>query len=165
MIKRAFSIFVFIVLALFSSTKAAFAGDVAGSSAMPKKMVIDDQIDWRELKLYAFLKKKDSSLARYSADFIQAADAWGIDWRLLPAIAGLESSFAKRMVPGTYNAYGWGGGYIVFDNWADSIEHVSKRLREIYYDNGLITPTQIGPVYAPPNPRWGNLIASIINQI
>jgi len=165
MIKKIFFGLIFIIFALLLRAKTAFAANIAQASAVPKKMVIDDYIDWRQLKLYAFLKKKDSSLARYSSDFIKAADAWGIDWRLLPAIAGLESCFAHRMVPGTYNAYGWGGGYIAFDSWPDSIEHISKRLREIYYDNGLVTPTQIGPIYAPPNPNWGNLIASIMNRI
>ena len=165
MIKKLFFVLIFVVLALFSNLKAAIAVDVAGASAMPKNLAVSDEIDWRQLKLYVFLVKKNSGLARYSSNFIQAADTWGIDWRLLPAIAGLESSFAKRMVPGTYNAYGWGGGYIAFESWPDSINHVSRRLRAIYYDNGLVTPALIGPVYAPPNPRWGSLTASIMKQI
>jgi len=165
MIKKLFFVLIFFILVLFSCPKAITAVDIAGASAMPKNLTVNNKIDWRRLRLYVFLKKKDSGLARYSSDFIQAADTWDIDWRLLPAIAGLESSFAKRMIPGTYNAYGWGGGYITFESWPDSIDHVSKRLRTIYYSNGLVTPAQIGPVYAPPNPHWGNLIASIMKQI
>ena len=138
---------------------------VAGDSADLAKFSQEDCLDYRRLQLYQFLKEEDSLLVNFSDDFIDAADIWGIDWRLVPAIAGLESSFAKRMVPGTYNAYGWAGGYFGFRSWDDSINHVSRKLSENYYSRGLNTPERIGPVYAPPNPNWGNLIASIMKKI
>ena len=83
----------------------------------------------------------------------------------MPAIAGLESAFGRRLLPGTYNAYGWGGGWIRFSDWEDSIFTVTKKLRLLYYDRGLKEVDKIALVYAPPNPRWGQLVKSIMRQI
>jgi len=138
---------------------------VAGGSARLAETGQEDCLDYRKLKLYLFLKKKNSPLTRFSDVFIEAADLWGIDWRLLPAIAGLESSFGKRMIPGTYNAYGWGGGYLSFYSWNHSINNVSRKLKENYYARGLNTPAKIGPVYAPPATSWGKRVALIMRNI
>ncbi len=123
------------------------------------------EIDFRYFRLFSYLKENNSPLADYSWYFIDQADYWGIDWRLLPAIAGLESNFGKRMLPNTFNAYGWGGGYIAFDNWYDSIAQVTKNLKFKYYDKGLDTPFEIAPVYAPPCRHWGLTVAGIMAEI
>lgn len=122
-------------------------------------------VDERYLKLHAYLTRVNSPLADYSAQFISSADKYGIDWRLLPAISGLESGFATQMIPGTYNAYGWGGGYIGFKDWHDSIETVSKALKENYYDRGYNTPEKIASVYAPPCNHWAFTVAKFMNEI
>ncbi len=166
---KKFFLFISIGLGLFFFRVRTVQGRVvpiAGSSAkLSSQSYGPNRLDYRQLRLYYFLKAKKSPLISFSNDFIQAADFWGIDWRLLPAIAGLESSFGKRLILGSYNAYGWGGGYIRFSGWQDSIYHVSQKLRENYYNRGLTSPAAIGKVYAPPNPRWGNLISSIMNKI
>jgi hypothetical protein len=122
-------------------------------------------VDERYLKLHTYLTRINSPLADYSAQFISSADKYGIDWRLLPAISGLESAFATQMVPGTYNAYGWGGGYIGFKDWYDSIDIVSKALKENYYDRGYDTPEKIAPVYAPPCGYWASAVTKFMNEI
>ncbi|MFH1561717.1 MAG: hypothetical protein ABID04_04055 [Patescibacteria group bacterium] len=124
-----------------------------------------EEADFRQLRLHWFLKDKQSPLLGSADDFLVSADNWQIDWRLLPAIAGLESGYGHHLVSGSFNAYGWGGGYIYFDNWTESIDLVSKGLKQKYYDRGLSTPETIGRVYAPPNPRWGQLISSIMRSI
>ncbi len=124
-----------------------------------------DGLDYRKLRLYHFLKKKNSPLQAHTDDFIHAADIWEIDWRLLPAISGLESAFGTRLIPGTYNAYGWAGGYFYFQGWDQSIFYVSRKLKNKYYLQGLDNPYEIGSVYAPPNAHWGSLIASIMSEI
>jgi hypothetical protein len=141
----------------------SIAGDSANLAASYTKE--SDDFDPRYLRLVSFLQEKDSPLANYAADIIAAADANKIDWRLLTAIAGLESMYAKRVIPGSFNAYGWGGGYIFFDNWRSSIYHVSSKLRTNYNKKGLTTPYLIGRVYAPPNPSWGKSVYQIMEQI
>lgn len=139
----------------------------AGSSAQIKtdQNISEEIIDSRHLVLTSYLRSKDSPLADYSWEFIKAADKYQIDWRLIPGIVGLESYFGRRMVPGTHNAYGWAGGYYQFSSWEESIDHVASKLRENYYNRGLTDPELIGPVYAPPNPKWGSLVLSIMNKI
>lgn len=159
-------IFLLLFLLVQAADPCAVLAKEAGISGVTSsKNWSEDDPDYRRLQLYLFLKENNSLLADFSDVFIDAADEWNIDWRLLPAIAGLESGFGKRMIDGTYNAYGWAGGYYPFFSWNHSIAYVSKNLREKYYNRGLNTPGKIGLVYAPPNPNWGNLISSIMNKI
>ncbi len=123
------------------------------------------ELDYRKLRLYHFLKENNSPLQAYTDDFVEAADVWQIDWRLLPAISGLESGYGKRLVPGSHNGYGWAGGYFYFEDWSESIFYVSRKLRTNYYNKGLESPYEIGPVYAPPNSDWGGLVAAIMSKI
>lgn len=101
----------------------------AGASAQKSFLGADlDSLDDRKMKLSAFLAGKNSPLFDYAGNFIAAADEFAIDWRLLPAIAGIESSFGQVIPAGSYNAYGWGNGRIYFSSWSESIEVVSRAL-------------------------------------
>lgn len=145
-----------------ASLKSAYKGGVTlASSAYQDK----DELDERYLVLVFFLREKGSPLIDHAGEFIKAADKYEIDWRLMPAIAGLESSFGKRLIQGYFNPFGWAGGYYRFEGWDEAIYHVGRFLREKYYDYGWDTPEKIGPVYAPPNPRWGSLVTSVMNKI
>jgi len=142
----------------------------AGASAIPSSRanILADSIslaDERLLKLAAFLQEKDSPLLPWANAFIDFADNYGIDWRLLPAISGVESSFGKYLLSGSFNAYGWDGGYYRFTDWPRSIQLMSQFLRERYYDRDLDTPQKIGPVYAPPALNWSTRVNSIMKQI
>src|ERR1700694_4821648 len=64
--------------------------NVATSSATPIVIVQEDK---RVEILKQFFSKKDSPLANYSKFFIETADKYGLDWTLMPAISGMESSF------------------------------------------------------------------------
>jgi len=151
------------------------------SFCLASKASADEPVDYKKLiypeksyvikkearveKLESFLKDFDSPMSKYSFEFIYIADKYNIDWRLLAAISGVESTFGKHMINGTYNAYGWGGGVIKFTSWEDSIETVSKALSEKYYSRGLNTPKKISPVYCPPNPAWYKNVELLMNKI
>lgn len=125
----------------------------------PQKVWADSS-DVRVEKLTQFLKFYNSSLTDYAEDFVKYGDKYGVDWKLLPAIAGVESTFGKAIPynsyskKSSYNAYGWGGGEIVFTSWEESIDVVTKSLRQNYINRGLTNPDLIGPVYCPPNRSW-----------
>lgn len=121
--------------------------------------------DPRVEKLEAFLTHYKSPLAGYSFYFIYCADKYGLDWKLLPAITGMESTFGKRIPSGSYNAYGWGNGLSRFRSWEESIDVVSRNLAEKYLARGLDTPYKISPVYCPPNPAWGRKVAYFMEKI
>jgi len=162
--KKIFCLMVIVFLAggLFSAQKAEAAG-IAGASAS----LVDElsKPDLRIKQLELALKYYKSPLADYSADFVQMADKYGIDWRLLPAISGVESTFGKHYIAGTFNAYGWGGGTIRFESWKDSIEKVSKALSEKYYGRGLDTPYKIAPVYCPPSKVWAGNVTFFMEKM
>jgi len=136
---------------------------MAGYSGILKST--DIQPDMRVQKLEAFLSKYNSPLAPYAQDFITLADQYQIDWKLVPAITGVESTFGKQIPYNSYNAYGWANGNYAFKSWEDSIAIVTKALKEKYYNRGLNNPYKIGPVYAPPSPFWGGKVNHFMDEI
>jgi len=136
---------------------------MAGGSAVLKN--IDFKTDIRVEQLENFLNDYNSPLASYAQVFVEMADKYQIDWRLLPAISGVESCFGKQIPPYSYNAYGWNNGNFRFESWEDSIEIVSKALKERYYNLGLDTPDKIGRVYAPPSKTWAIKVNYFIEKI
>ncbi len=65
--------------------------------------------DLRAQEIQIYLEKHGSPLAGEARVFVEEADKNHLDYRLVAAIAGVESTFAKQYVFGTYNAWGWGG--------------------------------------------------------
>lgn len=154
----------------FSAAGPAFAEVVtAGSSAVIKfdlQYLIKKKSDLRLKKLSGYLKSKKSPLADYSDFFIDKADEYGLpDWRLVPAITGVESSFGKAIPYNSYNAYGWNNGVYNFNNWPESIEVVTKTLKEKYINRGLDTPEKIMHVYAPPSTTWSGKVYFFMSEI
>lgn len=153
----------------FSLNKPAEAQEnkilMAGYSAVLKSQTSNPEKDQRKEKLKAFLESYNSPLSEFAEEFIQAADKYQIDWRLLPAITGVESSFGKEIPYQSFNAYGWNNGNYYFKSWEESIYQVSKALREKYFNRGLDTPEKIGPVYAPPSPSWGRKVNNFMVKI
>lgn len=148
----------------FSSTACDTSAPVAGASASLRPSP-EHQVDRRIIQLQSFLAKQGSPLEPHAGDFVSAADRYGLDWKLLPAIAGVESTFGKHIPYGSFNAYGWANGAYRFTSWEDSISHVSRALKEKYVDRGLDTPHKIGPVYAPPSTTWAGKVIFFMNQI
>jgi len=121
--------------------------------------------DYRTKKLQLFLEKYNSPLSEYAAEFVIYADRYRIDWRLVTAISGVESTFGKHIPQGSYNAYGWNNGDYKFKSWPDSIEHVTKTLREKYLDKNADTITKIARRYAPPSSTWGKNVVFFMQKI
>mgnify|MGYP003393774385 CR=1 FL=1 len=120
--------------------------------------------DHRVEALEKVFEKYNSPLLPYASAYVQSADKHGVDWKLLPSIAGLESSFGKRLMPGSYNGYGWGGGHIYFASWEDGIDKINSSLALKYYGRGANTVWSIGPIYAE-SPTWAVRVNGFMNQI
>lgn len=126
-----------------------------------KTNVVSKQIDQRARVLQAYLSRYDSPLQYNAQDFIDAADTYQLDWKLVPAIAGVESTFGK-FTPGSdyspsYNAWGWGvygDQAMYFKSWREAIFAVSQGLRDNYLNKGLKDPYAINHVYSE-SPMWG----------
>lgn len=129
------------------------------------------ELDYRAQILRDYLSKFNSPLAQHAQDFIEAADTHNLDWKLVPAIAGVESTFGKH-TPGnalypSYNGWGWGvygTQAIYFKSWREGIFTVSEGLRKNYFNKGLTTPTTINPVYAA-SKSWGRNVDFFMNEM
>lgn len=122
--------------------------------------------DKRAEILRDYLAHRNSPMQYQAQSFIEAADKYNLDWKLVPAIAGVESTFGK-FIPGGYNAWGWGvygTQAIYFDSWRDGIFTVSKGLRQNYFNKGLTDPYVINRVYAA-SPTWGSKVTYFLNDL
>ncbi|HLC94004.1 MAG TPA: hypothetical protein VJH96_00345 [Patescibacteria group bacterium] len=110
------------------------------------------------------LKEYNSPLIGDIDAFITTCKKYSLDCYLLPAIAGLESSFGAKIYPNSYNPFGWGGGYMMFRNWSEAIDTVGKGLRTNYIDKGATTISQIGRIYAPPSTTWASRVEFFVKR-
>lgn len=158
----------FILLNLVASTTSTAVAQellVGESSASITAQTVKDP-DARIAKLKFYLQQHNSPLTSYAHLFVAKADEYSLpNWQLVAAITGVESTFGKRIPHNTYNAYGWANGNYAFASWEDSINHVSKILKEKYVNRGLNTVEKIAPVYAPPSTTWAGKVNFFINSI
>jgi len=116
-------------------------------SALPEQVeLISNSIeseDARSLIITNWLTAYKAPLAPYGDVFVKAADKYGLDWRLLPAISMKESG-GGRAIP-----------VLRFDSWEDGIYGVAAGLKKSYLDQGLTTPEQIMAKYTPPSLEIG----------
>ncbi len=107
--------------------------------------------------LKTYLESYNSPLAAHAQTFIDEADKNNLDWRLIAAIAGGESTFGQAIPAYSFNAWGYGvyGNNVRrFASWDDGIATVSKAIRTDYlYDSEETNVYQIGAKYAA-DPNW-----------
>jgi hypothetical protein len=84
------------------------------------------KFDLREAILSKFLKDKHCPDQDYADVFVAEADAHGLDWRLLPSLAIVESG-GGRHARGN-NLFGWANGKIAFDSISEAIHTVASSL-------------------------------------
>jgi hypothetical protein len=104
-------------------------------SPLPDYPIIEDPVSKEQIeRLQNFFNRFDSPLATLSATFITASEAYNLDWRLLPAIAGVESTFGKYTPScAPYNPFGWSSttspcGLYRFSSFGDAVWHLADRL-------------------------------------
>ncbi len=157
------------LLFLFLLAKTVFSQSVAsGSSAqLVNNLKIEEnkKIEYtiKEIVIRRILEKYNSPLVGEEKSFVSTCYKYSLDCYLLPSIAGLESTFGRFILPNSYNPFGWGGGYIIFDSWQDGIETVASGLKNHYINKGAIDIYQIGPIYSE-SPTWAIRVNWFLNQ-
>ncbi len=154
--------------AIFGSTPPS--GIVLGETAVPAEA--------RLTILRNFLSSYHSPLVSYASFILETSEKYGLDWRLLTAIAGNESLFGRVMPANPltggecFNAWGWGihsRGTLCFDNWKEGIVTVAQGLKKSYIDQGLVTVEQIMLKYAPVSVAngsgWNNSINFFMDRL
>lgn len=123
------------------------------------------EVDPRTKILSAYFAKYNSPLQYHAQDFIDAADTYGVNWKLVPAIAGVESTFGKNSYG--YNAWGWGiygDQQLNFSSWRKGIFTVTKGLKEDYINRGYTDPFAMNHRYAA-SKTWGSRVNYFMNDL
>lgn len=159
--------YIFTVIGIFALvTTTVRAESVAdGSAALKSTQEGIGMYDYRVENLRNFLIKYDSPLSAYAEDFVAYADVNGLDYRLVPSISGVESTFGKQIPGKSFNAYGWANGDYAFKSWPDSIATVSSTLKTNYIDAGAPTIAKIARRYAPPSTTWASKVKYFVGKI
>jgi hypothetical protein len=82
--------------------------------------------DLREALLRKFLKDKKCPDLDYAEVFVAESDAHGLDWRLLPSLAFVESGGGKAAHGN--NLFGWAQGKARFNSIGEAIHTVASAL-------------------------------------
>jgi len=115
-----------------------------------------EEIDTRAARIDAYYAKRNMPLEGYGEKFVEVADKYDLDWRLLPAIGVRESSGGKRLM--NNNPFGWGSARIPFEDFNEAIEVVGWNLSgnnpntaayysdpdnytKLWYYNGTVMPS------------------------
>jgi len=142
-----------------------YANDIGRSTTLQVKLFAEESLK----KEYEFKRKlkaaKVEEVKRFYARFgypplyeyaevlVDAADKYGLDYRLMPAISIIESGGGKKLFK-PYNPFGW--GQYSFSSFEEAIYYVAERLRRFYYDLGWVEPRKIAYKYNGPTPEhWG----------
>ena len=123
--------------------------------------------DARPEILHQFLQKHNSPFVNYADSIVAASDANQIDFRIITAIGMCESNLGKNMPADSYNAWGFAvytgeDSGATFKDWDHAIRIMADYLSKKYYNQGLTSPEEIGPIYAPPSINTGNSWAKCV---
>lgn len=130
-------------------------------------------VDKRAQILKDYLAKHNSPLENSAQDFIDAADQYDLDWKLVVSISGVESTFGKHIPGGhdpiytSYNGWGWGvygDNVLKFKSWREAIFTISEGLKENYVDKGYTEPLIMNRKYAA-SKTWGVRVNYFMNDI
>ena len=162
------------ILGEWTDAQASHEGELAtGESEKPAQTA-----DARAILVANFIERNDhghnSPLQPYDywgQFFVATADEFGLDFRLLPAIARKESTFCKSNIAQKYyNCFGYGvpaSGITdagKFDSFEEGIRTVAASLKKSYLDKGLTDPISIMRKYCPPSAEGEGAWARNINQ-
>src|ERR1035437_123786 len=86
-------LFAIIMAAIILIPQRAYAQNATDSSPRLNSPNLQQMgFDSRVKILTSFLKQYNSPLTPYASDFVQMADRYNLDWKLVAAISGVEST-------------------------------------------------------------------------
>jgi len=149
------------------TTKADGSIEIVPAEVFMSKEQLDklneDKLKAQKIELFFRVNRNNAPLADYAEKFVEVANKYDLDYRLLPAIATVESSGGKSNFR-SYNAWGWGSKG--FSSFEEGIEIVGKGLKNNYIEKGMDTVEEIAPIYCPPNYKnWARSVNQFMNEI
>lgn len=151
---------------LSNVNKVAFAALPPTDSSFSATII---ESDGRSEKIRQFLQRYGSPLEPFAEDIVNAADEYGIDHRLIPAIAMQESNLCLKIPTGSNNCWGFGiyGGKVHrFESFREGIYAVTKTLATKYKHKGLVTPDEIMTMWTPSsNGSWAFSVNHFMDKL
>lgn len=174
-----FPIFLIFVVLFTLSLKYETNGSVARQDrnlrfqALPvanaESQIDIESSDARISALDEFFAKYNSPLKGHAKTIVNEADRYGIDYRLLPAIAMQESTLCKKMIKDSYNCWGFGiydKKVTKFESYDQAIKVISATLAKKYVQKGFVNPDEIVTKYTPnDNGRWSEVVNLIMQKL
>lgn len=128
----------------------------AGSSAVFKEQ--EAKIPEQVISIQRFFQSYNSVLSDYAQEFYDVSESEGLDYRLLPAIAMVESTGGKNTPScAPYNPFGWSSttspcGFYRFSNFGEAIETVGRGISKNGAYNRFKQSKEIGVLAEIYNP-------------
>jgi len=155
---------------LLSNGLAVFAGvvsmPVAGTYADSAKPAMADHRnkpakDPRLAFLRSFFEHGNCPAAKLSPIFLEAADMYALDWRLLPSLSFVETSGGKAAR--NNNIFGWDSGRAAFSSAAAGIRAVAGYLAQ----SSLYRHKDVDGILRTYNGRagYGRRVKDVMRQI
>jgi hypothetical protein len=121
----------------------------------------DYRIDPRLVTLQEFFTGMRCPALAVSEVFLEVADSYGLDWRLLPSISVIESGGGKTAR--NNNLFGWDSGNAEFESPGASVEGVAYALANshLYKDKSL---DAVLNTYNP-NSGYARKVKSVMERI
>ena len=136
-------------------------------SPVPESQAADQvQVDLRADNLRKFLSKYDSPLEEHAEYIVEISDRNGLDYRLIPSIAGTESTLCKHIPDASYNCWGWGiyGGQITrFDSYRQGIAIVGRGLGNPPYAGKSYQ--EFAEIYTARPDHWISAVSYFMEEI
>jgi len=131
------------------------------STSKAAEPVHDYSTDLRFHTLRNFFRRLECPAERYCTTFLEAADAYNLDWRLLPSISFVESTGGKAAR--NNNLFGWDSGRAQFPSPAAGIHMVGYQLSHSY----LYKSKSLDGLLATynPDPDYVQLVKSVMRRI
>jgi hypothetical protein len=153
------------MMRVFASGMVMFAGMVSlpsrVSTVQTQAQPADYRSDPRFRILSQFFHKTECPVEKYSAVFLEAADNYALDWRLLPSLSFIETTGGKSAH--NNNFFGWDSGRAQFPSPAAAIHAVAYRLKH----SSLYKNKKLDKILAVYNPdaEYGQKVKSVMRRI
>lgn len=137
------------------------AASVTGPAELPARVCANYGNDPRLERLRSFLEGYQCPAAEHAEEFLFAADLHGLDWRLLPSIAFVETG-AGKTAQGN-NLFGWDSGRQEFETPVHGLHWVAWRLAKSELYAGKSTRALLRTYN--PRPRYAELVLAVMNRL
>ena len=156
-------------MAIPSLALASHIGSLETSPVTKVEISVDDLRAQKANAIDSYFKSRSMPLEGTGMTFVLVAEKYGLDWRLLPAIAVRESSGGKAACG--HNPFGWGSCKLHnFSSYEQAIEALGKNLgganpKTATYYAGKSTSEKLHNYNGTVVPTYGDEVAQIMKMI